>query len=114
MAQYDYGARFYDPLTGRWTSTDPLAEAAFALTPLRYAFNNPIRIIDKNGLYEEDGRYWIVYLLATQLGLRNAGQLADAAEWPDDMLTYLVPGLQQKYHALTGGNGDYVSRPEKS
>lgn len=88
---------------------DPLAEKAYDLTPFRYAFNNPIRIVDPNGAYEEDGHYWTVYLMATQLGLKNARQLADATEWPDvaTVPTYLIPGLQQRYHALTGGSADY-------
>jgi|GEM_PF-3524151 len=102
---YDYGARFYDPIICRWTSIDPLAEKARDLTPFRYGFNNPINMVDPNGAYEEDGHFWTVYLLATQFGLKNARELADAAEWPDvaSIPTYYIPGLQQKYHTLTGG-----------
>ncbi len=49
---YYYGARFYNPSTSIWLSVDPLAEKAPDWTPYRYAFNNPIRFIDPNGLYE--------------------------------------------------------------
>jgi len=48
----DYGARFYDPALGRFTTTDPLSEISFAQSPYLYAANNPISNIDFKGLYD--------------------------------------------------------------
>jgi len=46
---YDYGARQYDPITGRWDRVDPLAEKYPGVTPYGYCEDNPIRYIDKEG-----------------------------------------------------------------
>jgi RHS repeat-associated protein len=48
----DYGARYMDPSIGRFISVDPMADAAPAWTPYRYAFNNPLKYIDPDGMYE--------------------------------------------------------------
>ena len=46
---YDYGARIYDAVLGRFTTMDPLAEKYREVSSYAYCLNNPIRNIDLKG-----------------------------------------------------------------
>ncbi len=69
-------------------------------------------------LYETDGHYWTVLVVATLLKIPEAKAIAYAAEYPDNVInvhgyivrpryTYLYPKSQKKVHALTGGSPEY-------
>ena len=46
----DFGARMYDPFTGRWTTQDPMAWKYLSQSPYNYCGNNPVNLVDPDGL----------------------------------------------------------------
>ena len=62
---YDYGARQYDPILGRWERVDPLCEKYYSVSPYAYCHNNPVMYVDPNGKddYRFDSKTGTFYLM---------------------------------------------------
>jgi RHS repeat-associated protein len=51
---YDYGARGYDPVTGRFNAIDRMSEKYMIYSGYAYVLNNPMRFVDPSGMTIED------------------------------------------------------------
>jgi RHS repeat-associated protein len=47
---YFHGARYFDPQIARWHTPDPLSESYSSLSPYAYVANNPVNLVDPNGM----------------------------------------------------------------
>ncbi len=50
----DHGVRKYEDFSGRFTSPDPLWEKYYGWSPYHYCRNNPLNLIDPNGMFESN------------------------------------------------------------
>jgi RHS repeat-associated protein len=82
-----FGARDYDPITGRWTAKDP-ASFEGGLNLYEYAYGDPVNYVDSNGEWAWivaggviGGGLSVVSQLAADNGDSSAGALISAFWW---------------------------------
>ncbi|NEW81390.1 MAG: RHS repeat-associated core domain-containing protein [Mariniphaga sp.] len=119
---YDYGARFYDPMIGRWHTPDPMAERHFNINQYHYVFNNQIKYMDYGGLDTT-----VVLQEVVVYGKDRSNQNNNSPSWWWEMQgnynpylvrnatpyeNWLIRNFDQALVRLIGGAfGDYAASP---
>jgi RHS repeat-associated protein len=84
-----FGIRYYSSFQGRFTASDlagPDLMNPQTLNRYQYCLNNPMRYIDRQGLYEEDVHRDLTFALALAAGFNthSAHAIASANQYVDD------------------------------
>jgi RHS repeat-associated protein len=118
--QYDFNARFYDPVIARFAQVDPLADLFGQQSVSSYAafWNSPVNFQDKWGLVPEDGepslwkraRNWVRSVIGVKNDKRsetkNKGGLPESFD--DDFIDFL-----NKYYDYNNISAHYILDPVK-
>lgn len=121
-----FGARYYSSSGGRFTGVDmagPDLHGPQTLNKYQYCLNNPLRFVDRNGLYEKDVHFDLTKVLAYAAGfsMEESTAIATADQNVDDdpatnptnldnMFTWEGVRIRAAWHFTTAGRRNNLWR----
>ena len=96
LGMYDFGARYYNPVLGRWSNIDPKLQGC---NPYVFCGNNPVMHIDPNGEL-----WWLAPMISGGLfNLHSQAMLGNIHNFWDGLLAFGVGGASSVAGAGIGG-----------
>jgi RHS repeat-associated protein len=104
---YDFEARPYDPILGRFLTPDPLAEKYPWINPYAYCLNNPIKYIDPTGMDPEEDKKnfnffeWLKNLFTINIDPQNIEKSKQEQEQKNETIEQLTEVVNLTADALS-------------
>lgn len=107
---YYYGARYYDPVTSVWQSVDPKAAQFPGWSPYNYALDNPIKMMDPDGMAPDSAGPNKLSDPVANPTIRPTGGDRNKSRFVNN--PNFVPRIDFKTHKVRNHNGLDIEAPE--
>ncbi len=101
-----FGARDYDPLTGRWLAKDPLRFGGGNSNLYVYCGTDPINCADPSGLFLPSGHHRILDLAFGRISAKDLATLEMASDVTDHLGATSTDPFYERMHAMTAPEQD--------